>query len=350
MRDDGLLRRLWAGLFGGWANTTLTLALLVGLWFALEPIIRWAVIDAIWAGDAKACATGGGACWAFVGAKLRFILFAFYPFDEQWRAALALGLLVIVLGLLATPRCWSRWLAPASLLLLAGACALLGGWPGVQQVASSQWGGLPLSLIVTIASLALGFPIGLALALGRRSALPVPRWLCAAYIELVRGTPLVAVLYLAMLAMPLALPPGVEFDKLARALIAMTLFFAAYFAEIIRAGLQGLPDSQTEAALALGFSRVGALRHVVLPQALRAVLPALVTLAIGVLQSTTLLAAIGIFDLLNAARTAANDPAWLGFYDEAYAFAALIYFALCFGASRYGIWLETRLSRLSAGG
>jgi general L-amino acid transport system permease protein len=347
--EDGLIRRLWAGLFGGWANAALTCALLVGAWFALEPVVRWALIDATWTGDAKACAAQDGACWAFVGAKLRFILFAFYPFDEQWRAAAALALLLALLVLLATPRFWSGWLAPLSLALLATVCVLLGGWPGVADVPSSQWGGLPLSLLVTIASFAFSFPIGLALALGRRSDLPVPRWFCSAYIELVRGTPLIAVLYLAMLAVPLALPPGVELDKLVRALIAMTLFFAAYFAEIIRAGLQGLPDSQTEAALALGFSRIGALRHVVLPQALRAVMPALVTLAIGVLQSTTLLAAIGIFDLLNASRAAANDPAWLGFYDEAYAFAALIYFAFCFGASRYGVWLEKRLNRASQG-
>lgn len=343
MTEASLARRLWTGLFGGWLNAAVTLATLAAGWVALAPFVRWALIDAVWSGDARACAAAHGACWAFVAEKLRFILFGFFPFDEHWRAAAALALLLALLALAAAPRLWSGALLAVCAALFAGAWVLLGGFPGVPSVPSSQWGGLPLSLMLTIVAFAGGFPVGLALALGRRSRLPALSWLCALYIELVRGLPLIAVLYLAMLVLPLALPPGVEWDKLVRAGLAMTLFFAAYLAEIIRAGLQGVPESQTEAALALGFGRAGALRHVVLPQALKAVVPALVTLAIGILQATTLVAAIGIFDLLNASRSAANDPAWLGFYGEAYAFAALIYFALCFGASRYSVWLERRL-------
>lgn len=340
MTTAGFARKLWIGLFGGWINALVTLATLVIGWLVLAPFLRWALIDATWTGTAQDCATRGGACWAFVNEKLRFILFGFSPFEEHWRAATALALLLTLLGLISIPRFWSGKLVALCLALFAGAWVLLGGLPGAPAVPSSQWGGLPLSLMLAIVAFGGGFPIGLALALGRRSRLPMVSWLCAAYIEIVRGLPLIAVLYLAMLVLPLALPPGVEWDKLVRALLAMTLFFAAYHAEIVRAGLQGLPESQTEAALALGYSRLGALRHVVLPQALKSVVPALVTLAIGILQATTLVAAIGIFDLLNASRSAANDPVWLGFYGEAYAFAALIYFVLCFAASRYSVWLE----------
>lgn len=343
MIEAALPRKLWSGLFGGWVNAGVTIVTLVVGWLVLTPFVRWSLIDATWTGDAKACADRGGACWTFVDEKLRFILFGFFPFAEHWRAAAALGLLLAVLGLATIPRLWSGTLIALCLALLAGAWTLLGGFPGVPPAPSSQWGGLPLTLLLAIVAFGGGFPVGLALALGRRSRLPALSWLCTVYIELVRGLPLIAVLYLAMLVLPLALPAGVEWDKLVRAALAMTLFFAAYLAEIIRAGLQGLPESQTEAALALGYSRAGALRHVVLPQALKSVVPALVTLAIGILQATTLVAAIGVFDLLNASRSAANDPAWLGFYDEAYAFAALVYFALCFGASRYSVWLERRL-------
>lgn len=349
MSGRTIARRLWNGLFGDWLNAAVTMATLAAAWFMLAPFARWAVIDATWSGDARACAAAGGACWAFVAEKLRFILFGFYPFEEQWRAAAALGLLAVLLAVAATPRFWSLRLLAVCAALFGGAWLLLGGAFGAAVVPSSQWGGLPLSLLLAIAAFAGGFPIGLALAIGRRSRLPAVSWLCAIYVETVRGLPLIAVLYLAMLVLPLALPPGVEWDKLVRALFAMTLFFAAYLAEIVRAGLQGLPDSQTEAALALGYGRAGALRHVVLPQALRSVLPALVTLAIGILQATTLVAAIGVFDLLNAARSAANDPAWLGFYREAYAFAALIYFAVCFAASRYSVWLEAALTPPGSG-
>jgi len=345
MRSDSAMGRLWSGLFGSPLNAAVTATVAALAWLAAAPFLRWALFDATWSGNAEACAARSGACWAFIGEKLRFILFGFYPFAEHWRAAAALALLVLLLGLAAVPRLWSGRLVLLCAALFSAAWALLAGSFGAAAVPSSQWGGLPLSLILTIAAFGGGFPIGLALALGRRSRLPAVRWLCAGYIELVRGLPLIAVLYLAMLVLPLALPPGVEWDKLVRALLAMTLFFAAYLAEIIRAGLQGLPESQTEAALALGYSRFGALRHVVLPQALTSVLPALVTLAIGILQATTLVAAIGVFDLLNASRAAANDPAWLGFYGEAYAFAALVYFAICFMASRYGSWLEGRSTR-----
>lgn len=340
MADAG--RRLWAGLFGTWGNTAITLVALAALAWALPPMLRWIVLDATWIGGPEACAARDGACWAFIAAKLRFILFGFYPFAEQWRAAGALALVLLMLGVSAWPRVWSAKLLVAWIAALAVACLLLSGWPGVAAVETSRWGGLPLSLLMSIGALGGAFPLAIALALGRRSELPVVHWLCLSFIELPRGVPLIAVLYAATLVLPLALPPGVSFDTLLSVQIAITLFFSAYLAEIIRAGLQSIPDSQFEATAALGFGPWQALRLVILPQALRAVAPALVTLAIGVLQSTSLVAAVGIFDLLNAARAAASDPAWLGFYDEAFVFAGAVYFALCFAASRYSLWLERR--------
>jgi len=211
-------------------------------------------------------------------------------------------------------------------------------------VSTNNWGGLPITLTVSIAGLAFAFPIALLLALARQSDMGLVRSLAIAFIEVLRGVPMIAVLYVAMLIVPMALPSGAAIDKLLRAQIGVTLFFSAYLAEIIRAGLQVIPAGQKEAALSLGLSRIQMLRLVVLPQALRAVIPAIVNLSIGIVLNTSLLAVIGIYDLLNAAKTSATDPAWLGFYSEAYIFAALVYFAICFSGSRYSLWLEKKLN------
>ncbi|NUS71199.1 MAG: amino acid ABC transporter permease [Ensifer adhaerens] len=333
------------GLFSGWANGLVTLATLAAiLWIAL-PFVRWAVIDAVWTGTAADCATEtAGACWAFVGAKFRFMLFAFFPPPLQWRPALVIALIAALLTISALPRFWSFRLVPVWLLALVGIWLLMAGAAGLEPVSTNHWGGLPITLTVSIAGLAFAFPIALALALARQSDMGLVRSLAIAFIEVLRGVPMIAVLYVAMLIVPMALPSGAAIDKLLRAQIGVTLFFSAYLAEIIRAGLQVIPAGQKEAALSLGLSRIQMLRLVVLPQALRAVIPAIVNLSIGIVLNTSLLAVIGIYDLLNAAKTSATDPAWLGFYSEAYIFAALVYFAICFSGSRYSLWLEKRLN------
>nr|WP_234941808.1 amino acid ABC transporter permease [Ensifer adhaerens] len=215
------------------------------------------------------------------------------------------------------------------------------------EVSTNNWGGLPITLVVSIAGLAFAFPIALLLALARQSSMGIVRTLAIAFIETLRGVPMIAVLYVAMLIVPLALPSGAAIDKLLRAQIGVTLFFSAYLAEVIRAGLQVVPWGQREAALSLGLGYIQTIRLVVLPQALRAVIPAIVNLSIGIVLNTSLLAVIGIYDLLNAARTSATDPTWLGFYTEAYVFAAAVYFAICFTGSRYSIWLEKRLNAIA---
>ncbi len=222
---------------------------------------------------------------------------------------------------------------------------LLSGAMLPTPVSTNQWGGLPVTLFVWVTCFSAAFPLALLLALARRSSLGLLRAVAVAFIECMRATPMVAILYVAMLILPMALPGGAFLDKTIRAMIMITLFWSSYLAEVIRAGLQTIPRGQEEAATALGLGYWRTVKLIVLPQALRVVIPGIVNLAIGFLLATSLLAVIGIFDLLNAARTAATDPKWLGFYDEAYSLVALVYFAFCFSGARYSLWLEKQLSR-----
>ncbi|MGY2051030.1 amino acid ABC transporter permease [Methylobacterium sp. JK268] len=336
-------RRLWTGLMGSRLNAAITLAVAGLALLVVPPLTRWAVLDAVWSGDAAACAAARGACWAFIGEKLRFIAFGFYPPHLQWRAGLALALMVALVAVTAWPRSWGRPLLLAWGVAIPSVLMLLLGWPGAEWVPTERWGGLPVTVLLSVGAFAGAFPLAVVLALGRRSRLGGVRLLCVAYIEVVRGVPFIAVLYAATLLFPLMLPAGSTVDKFLRAEAGLTLFVAAYLAEVLRGGLQAVPSGQYEAARSLGLSYARMMHLVVVPQALRAVLPSLVNLGISVFQDTTLVIVIGMFDVLNAARAAANDPNWLGFYTEAYVFAAFVYFVACFCASRYSLWLERRL-------
>jgi general L-amino acid transport system permease protein len=338
-------RDLWRGFFGSPLNAAITLAFAAFLVFVVAPLFRWAVLDATWSGDAKACAAGGGACWAFIVEKTRFILFGLYPQEHDGEAAVAVLLILALVAVTAVPRFWRRGLVLLWIMAIAAAIALLSGAFTGSFVPTAKWSGLPLTLLLAVVGFAGAFPFGILLALGRRSRLAVVRWLSIAVIEGLRGVPLIAVLYVSTLLLPFALPAGASLDKLLRAQVAIILFVAAYMAEIVRAGLQSVPAGQYEAARSLGLSWVAAMRLVVLPQALRAVIPSYVNLAIGIFLDTTLVIVIGLLDFLNTARTAATDPQWLGFYNEAFAFAALVYFAGSYAASRYSLWLERRLHR-----
>jgi general L-amino acid transport system permease protein len=214
----------------------------------------------------------------------------------------------------------------------------------LEVVHTQEWGGLPVTVMLTAVGLGLGFPFGVLLALGRKSRHPVPHVIATTIVEVVRGVPLIAVLYLAVLVFPLALPTGIEVDKLLLAQAAVALFASAYLAEAVRAGLQMVPRGRMEAALALGLGRWQAMRLVILPEALRIVVPSFISIAVGFFQDTSLIVIIGLFDLLNTARLAAQDPSWLGFYTEAFVFVGLIYFVGSAALSRYGLWLEWRLA------
>jgi general L-amino acid transport system permease protein len=331
--------------FASAGNAALTLIVVAIAASALIPIGRWALMDARWTGTAADCrAAGVGACWAFIGHKLPFILFGLYPAAERWRPAVATVLMVALVIASLVPRFWRRWLITVWVLGLGASLWLLGGGATLDRVPTQDWGGLPITILLTIVGLGLGFPIGVVLALGRRSRAALPRRAAATIVEVVRGVPLVGVLYLAVLVVPLALSTGVEAPKLLLAQAGLAIFAGAYFAEAVRSGLQMIPARRVDAARALGLTWWQSTRLVVLPEALRIVIPSFVSIAVGFFQDTSLIVIIGLFDLLNTARLAAQDPAWLGFHTEAYVFVGCVYFAGSALVSRYGLWLERRLS------
>jgi general L-amino acid transport system permease protein len=313
-----------------------SLMLVIGLVAAALPFLQWALVDAVWRPDAAACRAAHGACWGFIVEKHRFILFGAYPFDEQWRPAVATLVLLALWGASALRIFWRPGLI---LVWMGGLCAIgalmWGGVLGLPYVENERWGGLILTLLLTTFGLAAAFPLAIVLALARRSELPAIRALSVAYIELIRGVPLISLLFMASVMLPLFLPQGVSIDKLLRAQIALVLFAAAYLAEVVRGGLQAIPRGQYEASLALGLGYWAQMRFIVLPQALRIAVPALVNTFIGFFKDTSLVLVIGLFDLLSTIKLGLTEPAWSGFGVEAYLFAALVYFAFCFTFSRY---------------
>jgi len=337
------MRWLRENLFAGWASSVLTLLV---IWFLLKtipPFIDWAILDAVWRPDSKACRAGEGACWGFIGEKHRFILFGTYPYEQHWRPAVA-TLILLGLWIFSLVRnFWRWWLAPVWLLgLLVIATLMWGGVLGLPFVENERWGGLILTLLLTTFGLAFAFPLAIVLALARRSTMPVIQGLAVGFIELVRGVPLISLLFMASVMLPLFLPAGVSIDKLVRAQIAMILFASAYLAEVVRGGLQGVPKHQYETADALGLSYWQRTSTIVLPQALRIAVPPLVNTFIGFFKDTSLVVIIGLFDLLSTIKVALNEPAWAGFGVEAYLFAALVYFVFCFAMSLYSRRLESK--------
>ncbi len=331
-----------ANLFSSWPSALATLAVLWLAWQLVPPFVDWALISAVWrAPDARACREAHGACWAFIGEKHRFILFGTYPFEQHWRPALATALLIFLWGYSSLKRSWNWWLPgiwAAGLALIA--VLMWGGVFGLAYVENERWGGLILTLILATFGIALAFPLSILLALGRRSALPVVRAASIAYIELIRGVPLISVLFMASVMLPLFLPAGVTIDKLLRAQLALILFAAAYLAEVVRGGLQAIPHHQYEAAEALGLSYWTRTLHVILPQALRFSIPPLVNTFIGLFKDTSLVLIIGLFDLLTTVKVSLQEPAWSGLGVEAYLFVSAVYFAFCYAMSRYSQGLE----------
>ena len=352
----GLAAWLRANLFGSWASGLATVvfgALLLRYGVAF---FQWAVVNAVWsvpegAGgpDTSACRAvqGVGACWAVITDRYRFILFGRYPFAEQWRPAAAVALFIGLYAASAWRRAWRRELGLVWLGTLAAIGVLMwGGVLGLAFVPQDQWGGLPLTLILATFGLAFAFPLAVLVALGRRSAhLPAVRVLCVLYVELIRGVPLITLLFMASVMFPLFLPAGMDVDKLLRAQVAIILFAAAYLAEVVRGGLQALPKGQVEAADALGLSYWRKMRLVVLPQALRLVIPPLVNTFIGFFKDTSLVLIIGLFDLLSAGKIALSEPAWSAYPTEVYLALAAAYFAFCYTMARTSRRLERQFSR-----
>jgi general L-amino acid transport system permease protein len=346
--DGDLLTRLRKTLFSSPSQAILSLVVLALLVWVVIGLIKWGILDATFTGTGQDCRAGQGACWAYVWAKLNFFLFGFYPSEELWRPAIVLVLLVVTLAATMMPRFWG-----AQLVILWGLAAILiltlmGGGLGLTAIPTTSWGGLPVTLILAATALIVALPIGTLLAIGRNSTSPSAQMIATGWIEIIRGVPLISILFMANTLLPLFLPGGSEVDKLLRAQVAITVFASAYLAEAIRAGLRAVPNTQIEASNSLGLTQIQMLRHVVLPQAFRTALPGIVNTAIQVFKDTSLVAIIGVFDLLGTIRAAGSDPEWLGFEIEGYLFAALVYFVFCYAMSRYGRWLETRGPRRSA--
>ena len=333
-------------------NVLLTILSVAILVYILPSFLEWSIIDATWRGVTREpCnAPDGtdleGACWTMVNARFGQFMYGFYPADQRWRVDLAFLLQFgAFLALLIDRAPGKKWTALFLFVIypFVGYALFYGGILGLPVVETRLWGGLMLTLIIATVSITVSVPLGILLALGRRSNLPVIRLLCITFIEFVRAVPLITVLFMASVMLPLFLPAGVNFDKLMRALVGFSLFSAAYMAEVVRGGLQAIPRGQYEGAMAMGLGYWKMMGLIVLPQALRIVIPGMVNTFIGLFKDTSLVIVIGLFDLLNIVQTATRDAQWRGLADEGYLFAALIYFVFCFAMSRYSIYLERKL-------
>jgi general L-amino acid transport system permease protein len=394
-------------LFSSWGNGLTTIVLVAAIGWILSWFLEWAVFTANISASTGSECRGYGACWALIREKFRLIFFGTFPYDQQWRPLFAVVAMLAMLLLTSDRRMWRPWRLliiwsvgsfitfllmfgqlhiPLSLFLavalivglvgmafrkgigsvmeingyrLAAAVGFVGlvlrfvgilpAWKlpiaPFSYVETGLWGGLPVTMILATYGLVFAFPYGILLALGRRSNLPLIKGLCVGFIELIRGVPLISLLIMASVMLPLFLPTGVTFDKFLRAQVAVILFAGAYIAEIIRGGLQSLPKGQFEAADAMGLNYVQKTALIILPQALRVVIPPLINTFIGFFKDTSLVLIIGIFDFLNTANQALVDPAWAGYPGEVYLFAAFVYFIFCYSMSRYSKYLELELNK-----
>jgi general L-amino acid transport system permease protein len=339
---------LRTNLFSSSANTALTVIVVLLLALILPPFVRWAITEASIAGATKSACTGEGACWTFIKVRLPLFFYGHYPRAEWWRVDLA-GLLLAVFSIPVMrdgARRRGLWLlALLTLYPTIAGILLVGGILGLVRVDTHLWGGLMLNILIAFVTVAGSLPLGILLALGRRSQLSVIRVVSTCFIELWRGVPLLTVLFMSAVMVPLFLPEGVSIDRLFRALVALVLFNAAYMAETVRGGLQGVMAEQEEAAYSLGLRWWQAQLFVVLPQALRNVVPGLVNNVVDLFKDTTLVTIIGLFDLLGAVNQALKDPSWLGFAKEGYVFSMVVFFACCLAMSSYGRRIERRLNR-----
>ncbi len=345
---EGPIAWIRINLFGDLATGLMTIIISAALLATIPPLLGWAIFRASWLPNFEACRVDGvGACWGVVVEKHRIILFGRYPFEEQWRPLLATTLLLGLLVVSCMRAFWKSWLVLLWIVVLAAFFALMyGNTMGLSKVETDRWGGLPLTILLASLSMTLAFPIAMLVALGRRSNLPAIRTFCTIYVELIRGVPLISVLFMASFMFPLFMPQGFSIDVLIRVLVGITLFAAAYMAEVIRGGLQAIPKGQLEAAATLGLSYWQTQRKIVLPQALAMVVPSIMNNFIGLFKDTSLVTIVSLYELTGALSLALNSDAnWRPFKIEGYLFIAMIYFAFCFSMSRYSIWVEKQVNR-----
>ena len=341
----GVLGWLRANLFSSYLSALLTVVALIVLWRVVPPLLNWALFNADFSGESGSACSGHGACWAWVDQRISQFLYGFYPSEAYWRVNLALVLLAPAVAYVLFENLpysrYGRWFSVAYPVIAA--ILLVGGF-GIESIPTGKFGGFMLNLVAGLAGIALSLPIGILLALGRRSRLPAVHFLSIAFIEVVRGVPLITLLFVAVVILQLFLPPDVSLDQLIRVMVMITAFASAYMAEVIRGGLQAIPGGQYEAAQSMGLSYWNMMRLIILPQALKIAIPGIVNTFIGLFKDTTLVITIGLFDILGQARLLQTNPEWIGKVDhETFLIAALFFFVICFSMSRYSINLEKRL-------
>ena len=348
VKTQGMVPWLKANLFASIPNAVVSVLILSAFAWAVLNALRWGVFNAVTATDPDLCqaARGVGACWGVVNEKARLIVMGRYPQTEHWRAELAMVLLLGLVVASCSRYFWKVWLPLLWVVVLTAFFTLMsGGVLGLTKVTTDQWGGLPLTIMLTVISMTMAFPIAVAVALGRRSNMPAIKSVCVVYVELVRGVPLISVLFMASFMFPLFMPMGKSPDVLVRVVVGITLFAAAYMAEIIRGGLQSLSKGQTEAAASLGLGYWQTQIKIVLPQALGTVVPSIMNNFISLFKDTSLVTIVSLYELTGALGLAVgSDPNWRPFKIEAYLFIAAIYFTCCFSMSRYSLWIEKRLA------
>lgn len=337
---ETFIQNIRSKLFNTPTNTLLSLALLFLLFKACAALLDWAIFSASFNSDALTCRENTGACWSFIQEKWRFIIFGRYPVSEQWRPITAIVTFGFLLALSYNPKRWTALHGVAWLAFIPGVAWLLMGGFGLPEVKSELWGGLPLTLILSSVGMLGAYPLGILLALGRQSKLPLLKSVSVLYIELIRGVPLITLLFMGAIIFPLFLPGGMNIDALLRAQVVIILFAAAYLAEVVRGGLQAIPRGQYEAADSLGLSKRQSLSLIILPQALRLVIPVTVNSFIELFKDTSLVLMVSLMDLMLTTKSATIDPQWQGFSTEAYVFTAGVYFICCYAMASYSRWLE----------
>ena len=353
----GILGWIRMNLFSNWINSLVSIFVL----YVLFQFIPWILDWTIFAADFKYNFNGeqitsrvmcsrvldpenGGACWAVIYVRFYQFMYGFYPREEVWRVNITYFMLAVaVVPLLFDRFPFRKQFLKFTYIFPVIAFFLLNGGFGLAEISTNKWGGLLVTLVLGCTGIALAFPLGIVLALGRRSNLPIISMICTLFIEFIRGVPLITLLFFGMVMLPLFLPEGINMDGLARVLVAVTLFQSAYMAEVIRGGLQAIPQGQYEAARSIGLSYWQMNMKIVLPQAIRISIPSIVNTSIGLFKDTTLVIIVGLLDLLGIGRGALADTTWLGLAYEVYFFVALTFFIFTFAMSRYSLYLEKKL-------
>jgi len=342
--EVGVIGWLRGNLFNSWFNSLLTIAVLLLLWQIVPPFFSWAFIDSVWNTPAEACRDIEGACWSIIPRNISFIIFGFFPDGEQWRPGLAMALM---LGLVIFSRNRKHWKKSLGVYwtigLIVMGTLMYGGVFGMQVVETARWSGLPLTFMLALFGMVAAYPLGVFLALGRQSSMPAIKTLCVVYIEMIRGVPLISLLFMSSVMFPLFLPEGVTIDKVLRAQVAIILFTAAYIAEVVRGGLQAMPRGQFEAANSIGLNYNQTMRLIILPQALKIVIPPSVGILLSAFKDTSLVVIIALYDVLKTTKVTLSNPKWTGYSTEAYIFLAVLYFICCYAMSNYSRKLEKEL-------